>query len=56
MIELKQETPRQAFLALCAQHCADGQFGQQPAAQLPWFHTESAAELAGDTATGNDLP
>lgn len=25
-------------MAFFAQHCPDGQFGQQPAAQLPWFH------------------
>ena len=26
------------YMAFFAQHCPDGQFGQQPAAQLPWFH------------------
>ena len=26
------------YMAFFAQHCPDGQFGQQAAAQLPWFH------------------
>lgn len=26
------------YMAYFAEHCPDGQFGQQPAAQLPWFH------------------
>jgi len=26
------------YMAFFAQHCPDGQIGQQPAAQLPWFH------------------
>jgi predicted nuclease of restriction endonuclease-like (RecB) superfamily len=26
------------YMAFFAQHCPKGQFGQQPAAQLPWFH------------------
>lgn len=26
------------YMAFFAQHCPNGQFGQQPAAQLPWFH------------------
>ena len=26
------------YRAFFAQHCPDGQFGPQPAAQLPWFH------------------
>jgi len=26
------------YMAFFAQHCPSGQFGQQPAAQLPWFH------------------
>ena len=26
------------YMAFFAQHCPDGKFGQQPAAQLPWFH------------------
>ncbi len=26
------------YMAYFAQHCPDGQIGQQPAAQLPWFH------------------
>jgi len=26
------------YLRYFAEHCPDGQFGQQPAAQLPWFH------------------
>ena len=26
------------YMRFFAQHCPDGQFGQQPAAQLPWFH------------------
>jgi len=26
------------YMAFFAQHCPDGQFGQQPADQLPWFH------------------
>lgn len=26
------------YMAFFAQHCPLGQFGQQPAAQLPWFH------------------
>lgn len=25
-------------MAFFAQHCSDRQFGQQPAAQMPWFH------------------
>ena len=27
------------YMAFFAQHCPDGLIGQQPAAQLPWFHT-----------------
>jgi len=26
------------YMAFFAQHCPDGLFGQQAAAQLPWFH------------------
>ena len=26
------------YMRFFAQHCPDGKFGQQPAAQLPWFH------------------
>ena len=26
------------YMRYFAQHCPDGQFGQQPADQLPWFH------------------
>ncbi|RYF47949.1 MAG: DUF1016 family protein, partial [Cytophagaceae bacterium] len=26
------------YMAFFAQHCPNGLFGQQPAAQLPWFH------------------
>lgn len=26
------------YMRYFAEHCPDGQFGQQPAAQLPWFH------------------
>jgi predicted nuclease of restriction endonuclease-like (RecB) superfamily len=26
------------YMAFFVQHCPEGQFGQQPAAQLPWFH------------------
>ena len=26
------------YIAFFAQHCPDGLIGQQPAAQLPWFH------------------
>ena len=26
------------YMAFFAQHCPEGLFGQQPAAQLPWFH------------------
>ena len=26
------------YMAFFAQHCPDGLIGQQPAAQLPWFH------------------
>lgn len=26
------------YMAFFAQHCPDGKFGQQAAAQLPWFH------------------
>lgn len=26
------------YMRFFAQHCPDGQFGQQPADQLPWFH------------------
>lgn len=26
------------YMAYFAEHCPDGRFGQQPAAQLPWFH------------------
>ncbi len=27
------------YMAFFAQHCPDGRFGQQAAAQLPWFHS-----------------
>ncbi|MBT9499480.1 MAG: DUF1016 family protein [Zoogloea sp.] len=26
------------YMAFFAEHCPEGKFGQQPAAQLPWFH------------------
>jgi len=26
------------YMAFFAEHCPNGEFGQQPAAQLPWFH------------------
>lgn len=29
---------RLKYMAFFAQHCPNGLFGQQPAAQLPWFH------------------
>ena len=29
------------YMAFFAQHCSDGQFGQQPADQLPWFQAKS---------------
>ena len=48
------------YMAFFAQHCPDGQFGQQPAAQLPWFHIvtlltkiDDEAELSGEITAQN---
>ena len=30
--------PPESYADWLAQHCPGGQFGQQPADQLPWFH------------------
>ena len=39
------------YMAFFAQHCPDGQFGQQPAAQLPWFHIVTLlTQLDDDTS------
>ena len=42
---------------MAAGRCPDSQFGQQPAAQLPWFHIvtlltkiDDEAELSGEIA------
>ena len=37
------------YMRYFAEHCPDGQFGQQPAAQLPWFHIVTMlTQAAGD--------
>ena len=37
--DMKGFSPRNVkYMRYFAEHCPDGQFGQQPAAQLPWFH------------------
>ena len=38
------------YMAFFAQQCPDGQFGQQPAAQLPWFHIVTLLTQLEDTA------
>ena len=48
------------YMAFFAQHCPNGLFGQQPAAQLPWFHIvtlltkiDDEAELSGEITAQN---
>ena len=48
------------YMAFFAEHCPHGQFGQQPAAQLPWFHIvtlltkiDDEAELSGEITAQN---
>lgn len=37
--DMKGFSPRNVkYMRYFAEHCPDAQFGQQPAAQLPWFH------------------
>lgn len=36
------------YMAFFAQHCPDGLIGQQPAAQLPWFHIVTLLTRLGD--------
>lgn len=37
--DMKGFSPRNVkYMRYFAEHCPDGRFGQQPAAQLPWFH------------------
>ncbi|MCE7933876.1 MAG: DUF1016 domain-containing protein [Chlorobi bacterium CHB2] len=37
--DMKGFSPRNVkYMRYFAKHCPDGRFGQQPAAQLPWFH------------------
>lgn len=39
------------YMAFFAQHCPNGLFGQQPAAQMPWFHIVTLlTKLENDTA------
>lgn len=38
------------YMAFFAQHCPDGLFGQQPAAQLPWFHVVTLLTKLGSPA------
>lgn len=38
------------YMAFFAQHCPDGQFGQQAAAQLPWFHIVTLLTQLGNAA------
>lgn len=38
------------YMAYFAEHCPDGQFGQQPAAQLPWFHIVTLLTKLADPA------
>ena len=38
------------YMAYFAQHCPDGLFGQQPAAQLPWFHVVTLLTRLNDSA------
>jgi predicted nuclease of restriction endonuclease-like (RecB) superfamily len=38
------------YMAFFAQHCPDGQIGQQPAAQLPWFHIVTLLTQVDGTA------
>lgn len=39
------------YMRFFAEHCPDQQFGQQPAAQLPWFHIVTLlTQLATDDA------
>ncbi|MCT9810176.1 PDDEXK nuclease domain-containing protein [Acidovorax sp. Be4] len=37
------------YMAFFAQHCPDGLIGQQPAAQLPWFHIVTLLTQLGST-------
>ena len=38
------------YMAFFAQHCPGGLFGQQPAAQLPWFHVVTLLTKLGSPA------
>jgi predicted nuclease of restriction endonuclease-like (RecB) superfamily len=38
------------YMRFFAQHCPDGLFGQQPAAQLPWFHIVTVLTQLSDAA------
>ena len=38
------------YMAFFAQHCPDCKFGQQPAAQLPWFHIVTLLTKLDNTA------
>jgi predicted nuclease of restriction endonuclease-like (RecB) superfamily len=38
------------YMRFFAQHCPDGVFGQQPAAQLPWFHIVTVLTQVSDAA------
>ena len=38
------------YMAYFAEHCPDGQFGQQAAAQLPWFHIVTLLTKLADPA------
>lgn len=38
------------YMAFFAEHCPHGQFGQQPAAQLPWFHIVTLLTKIDDEA------
>jgi predicted nuclease of restriction endonuclease-like (RecB) superfamily len=38
------------YMAFFAQHCPEGQFGQQAAAQLPWFHIVTLLTKLDNTA------
>ena len=38
------------YMRFFAQHCPDGLFGQQPAAQLPWFHIVTVLTQLTDAA------
>ena len=38
------------YMRFFAQHCPDGQFGQQPADQMPWFHVVTLLTKLSDAA------